>query len=114
MHRYDPVTVAPNQGGDVMKLCPNCGGDQSSWEIQARPGDYSGAIITAVLGCDECSETLSVVDEDEVNRMLNFRENLARCYERAASQKTINIGQEFRAWEFAQQAGFIRAFESKG
>lgn len=59
--------------------CPNCEGRNLRWHIGTQgPHDVVDGRIRmsevhaiAFLSCEECSETLRVVGEDEVNKMLN-------------------------------------------
>jgi hypothetical protein len=62
-----------------MKTCKNCGGTELSWTSSCK--NYSGvqdgllklneigAIF--ILGCEECSETLKIVDGDRIAEFLN-------------------------------------------
>jgi hypothetical protein len=59
--------------------CPNCDGNDLKWYVGNQgPSDVvdgrirmSEVQVIAFLACEECSETLRVVGEDEVNKMLN-------------------------------------------
>lgn len=59
--------------------CPNCDGEELRWYVgkQGAAGIVDGRhcmreiSVIAYLACEECSETLKVVGEDEVERMLN-------------------------------------------
>lgn len=55
------------------EICKECGGDQLRWHSQVKntSGVVDGRLRSHeirpifVLGCDECSETLKVIDGDE-------------------------------------------------
>lgn len=59
--------------------CRNCKGTMLRWYVGTKgPNDVTdGRIRTsevnaiAYLGCEECSETLRVIDSDEIETMLN-------------------------------------------
>lgn len=59
--------------------CTNCGGNQLKWIVDSEgPHDVVDGRIRmsevhaiAFLACEECSETLAIIDEDEINAMLN-------------------------------------------
>jgi uncharacterized protein YbaR (Trm112 family) len=62
-----------------MKECPNCKGDKLSWAVDKRgPSDVtdgrlrmSEISVIGYLYCEECSETLGIIEEHEVTEMLN-------------------------------------------
>lgn len=60
--------------------CPNCGSTALSWQVAVITTDHapvSGRMAlndvkaVGVLGCDECSETVAVIDEDALAALLN-------------------------------------------
>lgn len=59
--------------------CPNCDSDDLRWYVgKNSPSDVqdgrlrmSEISVIAYLACEECSETLETIMEDEVNEMLN-------------------------------------------
>jgi len=68
-----------NEVIDTIKECTECGSKLLSWSTNPwkRNGVAEGRLRTSeigcdfVLGCDECSETLRVVDADEIAAVLN-------------------------------------------
>ena len=60
-------------------ICTNCGSTDTQWHVGVKgPNDVPDGRIRmsevsaiAYLACEDCSETLAVVLEDEINRMLN-------------------------------------------
>ncbi len=66
---------------DVPTKCTNCEGSLLRWSIATKgPSDVPDGRIRmsevhaiAYLYCEECSETIRIVDEDAVNKMLNVR-----------------------------------------
>jgi hypothetical protein len=61
------------------KKCENCGGSDLQWYVSTvGPRDVQDGRIRmsevspiAYLACEECSETIQIIQEDEINRMLN-------------------------------------------
>ena len=66
------LSLLPTLGDEVKKVegagCPNCGGTKTSWELAKfiKAPAMNGALwlqdvgVNAVLGCDECSETIKI------------------------------------------------------
>lgn len=61
-------------------VCPNCGGTTHRWFVSCRgPNDVQDGRIRlseisaiAYLGCEECSETLKIIDSEEIEERLNL------------------------------------------
>jgi hypothetical protein len=67
----------------MIHFCKNCGSKQLRWYVGTKgPNDVvdgrirmSEVSAIAYLACEECSETLNVINEDEINDMLNVGNN---------------------------------------
>jgi hypothetical protein len=55
-----------------MQSCNECGSNQLSWFISVR-GSLKPYEISCyfILGCDECSETIKVIDSNKISKWLN-------------------------------------------
>lgn len=63
--------------------CPNCDGDRFSWSLSTRLSSSApldgqlnshDVIPILVLGCDDCSETIRIVEGDQiVNELMRRR-----------------------------------------
>lgn len=55
--------------------CPNCDGTDFRWYISNDVVDgrlrMHDIQVIAYLACEECSETLQIIHEDEINKRLN-------------------------------------------
>ena len=68
-----------------MAACTNCGSEDVRWYVGKRgPTDVpdgrlrmSEISVIAYLACEECSETLNVIEEHEVETMLNAAKKFA-------------------------------------
>ena len=62
------------------EICPNCSSEILQWHVGTRgPMDVPDGRIRmnevspiAYLACEECSETIRIIEEDEINEMLNW------------------------------------------
>lgn len=65
---------------EIPETCPACGSEQLSWQAgthvpQSIPGvllfNLSEAVPHFALGCDECSETVCMLDADKIAEAFN-------------------------------------------
>lgn len=64
---------------NIPNKCPECGGNELSWFTSPRNRVHvpEGRLRTNevgcdfILGCDECSETIKVIDAVEIAEMMN-------------------------------------------
>jgi hypothetical protein len=64
-----------------MMQCSNCGSNDLLWYVGLRSANdvpdgrlrLNEVQPIAYLACEECSETLRVIGEDQINKMLNSR-----------------------------------------
>lgn len=56
----------------VGRFCPECGSNQLTWQVSSRRGMMpESASAFAFLGCDECSGTVTTLDEGGIEAILN-------------------------------------------
>lgn len=58
--------------------CPECLSEDLEWNVSTRTNGVADGRLNAhdvravaYLGCNECSETLAVIDDDTIARVLN-------------------------------------------
>lgn len=75
--------VFPPKKCSIRETCTNCGSEDLSWAVGKHAYDpivpdgrlrMSEIQVIAYLYCEECSETLHVIQEDEINKMLNKKD----------------------------------------
>ena len=60
--------------------CPNCGCGDSEWNVGADlSSDRNRAFTVAYLACTDCSETLTVRDQDWIEDVLNSSQQVWRA-----------------------------------
>lgn len=47
------------------RQCPECASEDLTWDYRVAESNWTGLRVEMFLGCDECSETVSVISLDE-------------------------------------------------